>query len=305
MDKRPSFSKIKRVPCPHCGNLCSTKAKECQKCGEPLDSVSEPQKASLSFLKDDFDERDYLDLLEAQIGKSIPKREVTTGNEIGYKEQNGQVIEISIPYCRLKSLPPLLTELTALKALFLSHNQFHVFPKQIIHFKSLECLYLDHNQIDVIQNQYLSKLTSLITLNLDSNCLEKLPNGIGSLRSLKQLSLRRNQLIELPKTIGFLKNLKKLNLRINNLENLPVSIGNLKNLRWLNISSNKLKNLPESMGQLVLLEYLNISNNKLTKIPKSFENLHSLKDLNIKANFWISLPESVEGLQNFGLKIKR
>ncbi|MHA1492175.1 MAG: leucine-rich repeat domain-containing protein, partial [Promethearchaeota archaeon] len=253
MKKEKEFNHraIIKKPCPNCSNLCSPQARNCPKCGEPLEAFFKPIKTgnSSKSKKEDNKEKDYLKLLESTIGKEIPLVNQINRESLGYKEDNGQITGLALPHCGLKALPLLINELKFIKALFLNNNRFTTLPKPIGLMPSLETLRLDNNQLITLPN-FIEALSSLKTLGLNRNQLESLPNAIESLSSLQNLYLRRNNLEKLPNTIGFLPSIEKIDLRINKLTSLPRSIGSLSTLKELNLSSNKLCSIPETMGKL-------------------------------------------------------
>ncbi|TFF88737.1 MAG: hypothetical protein EU548_08490 [Promethearchaeota archaeon] len=301
-DKYTKFSTITRIPCPHCSNLCSSNVQSCPKCGESLPDLKSSGK-TLSPQKDEkYNEFNYLELLSAEIGKDIPLREKIKSNEVGYKIENGKITGISLPGCRLKSLPPLHTPLPSLKVLFLNQNRFKTVPAEIKYMTSLERLRLDHNQLEILTSE-INKNSTLRVLKLDSNNISEVPI-MDSLESLEFLSLSRNNIKNIHNSIGFLSNLKYLNLRINKIERIPDSINFLINLKKLNLSSNDLKTIPENIGNLKSLEYLYLSNNNLKNLPRSLANLIKLKELGLKGNFWITPPSFLKNLKAKGLIIK-
>eukprot|EP00996_Jenningsia_fusiforme_P000086 NODE_1050_length_1740_cov_26.256653_g927_i0.p1 GENE.NODE_1050_length_1740_cov_26.256653_g927_i0~~NODE_1050_length_1740_cov_26.256653_g927_i0.p1 ORF type:complete len:503 (-),score=96.95 NODE_1050_length_1740_cov_26.256653_g927_i0:132-1640(-) len=109
----------------------------------------------------------------------------------------------------------------------------------------------------------LYTLTNLRKLNLMSNELESLPEGIRQLEQLELLGLKSNRLRRLPNDLGGLRRLVALFLTDNSLLELPESIGNLKSLRKLQASNNQLQSLPETMRQLDQLELLRVPVNHI------------------------------------------
>ncbi|KAJ8530048.1 hypothetical protein K7X08_036883 [Anisodus acutangulus] len=107
----------------------------------------------------------------------------------------------------------------------------------------------------------ISKLTQLVTLDLQNN------NFYGPIPSLSSLP-----------------NLKNLVLRLNSFSgSVPPSLTSLKSLLSLDLSHNLISWLPNSMNELTSLRRLDLSYNKLTKsLPKLPPNL---LELAVKANY--------------------
>lgn len=95
-----------------------------------------------------------------------------------------------------------------------------------------------------------SSLTSLTSLSLASNMLERLPDSISKLTRLRVLNLLRNRLVALPPNIGMLSCLETLYISSNRLEFLPQSFGALARLDRVEVNSNRLRKLPDSIGRL-------------------------------------------------------
>ena len=77
--------KISKVPCPHCAHLCAPKLDFCPICEEPLlKSPPDTNSNEITFkLKGNTEEHKYLKLLESEIGKSIPLREIIDNKSLG------------------------------------------------------------------------------------------------------------------------------------------------------------------------------------------------------------------------------
>ncbi len=297
---------IKRVPCPHCCYLCSSQIEFCPKCGEPIKTRDKPtsNKKNKGIMDIEFSEEDYLKILEIEVGKNIPEVKEIAPNQLGYLQNNNKVIGISLPNCKLKSLPPLTIPLHSLKFLYLSHNLIHRFPKELAFMPSLKDLWLDHNQIEVLPAHF-GEFSSLLILNLNSNRINCLPMPIEGFKFLKKLFLRRNKLKALPKEFALFSCLEVLDLRLNQLNEFPNPVCAISSLKALNLSANDLLEIPKEICNLVNLEVLNLDNNKLKNIPSSLGNLNNLKKLNVKANFWLDIPKEVLDLAKKGLKINQ
>lgn len=135
----------------------------------------------------------------------------------------------------IRSLPPEIGQLKALKELYLSHNNLTTLPPEIGQLINLEILDIGFNQ------------------------LIKIPSEIGQLRNLRKLFINDNRLTNLPSEIGKLTKLKVLSLRQNRLSELPLEVGNLSNLITIYLSDNHLQDPPPEItrrGAEVIVNYL-------------------------------------------------
>jgi len=207
---------IVRIPCPHCGELCSTLAKNCPKCGEHLNPtlkrINKEKLDELIAIKSS--ELQIIGRLEKVINKSIPKVEKLERNIIGYISDSENLTGISLFNCGLATIPEELMNLTNLKFLYLRRNSINSLQKSIGFLSALEEMDLSINELSI------------------------LPKSIGLLKSLRKLNLSSNKLLNIPDTIGTISNLEVLNLSNNRLKNIPISLNKLAALKELNLKAN-------------------------------------------------------------------
>jgi internalin A len=137
------------------------------------------------------------------------------------------------------------------------------------------------------------QLTSLVTLNINSNKLNSLPVEIIQLINLKKLCLSYNQLRRIPPEIFHLTNLRWLGLSHNQLEVIPSKIAKLINLKELYLKSNKLESLPPEIGELQKLFSLDFKENNLTEIPSEIGKLSDLTTLHLNGNQISCIPPEI------------
>ncbi|KAM6389142.1 LOW QUALITY PROTEIN: leucine-rich repeat and IQ domain-containing protein 4 [Pluvialis apricaria] len=99
-------------------------------------------------------------------------------------------------------IPAEVKELTNLKCLCLSENQFSIFPKEIFLLESLETYLGQDKEIKFTSlPEAISKLQHLKELHMENNCLAYLPAAIGSLTHLKIPDCHNNLLKQLPDSV--------------------------------------------------------------------------------------------------------
>lgn len=183
-----------------------------------------------------------------------------------------------------------LGNLTFIKKLDLSYNNF-VGPLPILgHLQQLQTLYLNNNHLNGVISDSLANCSNLTNLDLSVNSLVgTIPDELGQLPSLKWLLLGNNKLSgEFPLAILNLSaSLQHLSLESNMLgKTLPPNIGNLLSLKGLSLFNNMFEgHIPASLGNALGLEVIDLSNNSFTgQIPTSLGKLSNLTKLNLQNN---------------------
>ncbi|XP_069007509.1 transforming growth factor beta activator LRRC33 [Embiotoca jacksoni] len=139
---------------------------------------------------------------------------------------------------------------------------------------NIEELQLNYNSIQTLQDTCLLRYSSLNTLSLACNSLEKLEsNTFQDSKLLENVNLASNNLY-----IGY--------------QETSLALKNLIVLRALDLSENRLKDeMAETLLQnLTSLEYLNLSGNLLQRLhDTSFGDLHQLKELDLQRNIMFEI----------------
>lgn len=132
-----------------------------------------------------------------------------------------------------------------------------------------ECLLLQSNQLVSLEGGgNIGDLELIIKLDLHSNKLTSLPEGLGCLKNLVDLNVSENSLKLLPASICELRCLQSLDASFNKLKCLPTNIGYLKNMRSLHVNGNpKLLALPNTLGLLTNLRDLRLDKETLEYPP--------------------------------------
>ncbi|XP_039983449.1 transforming growth factor beta activator LRRC33 isoform X2 [Xiphias gladius] len=157
----------------------------------------------------------------------------------------------------------------------------------------IEELQINYNHLQTLKDNSLLHYTSLNTLSLACNSLEKLEsNTFQDSKWLESLNLANNNLyIGYPDTSHALKKLpglRALDLSENKLndEMAATLLQNLTSLEYLNLSGNLLQRLDEtSFRDLHQLRELDLQRNIMFEIDGAFDNNPKLQRLNLAFNY--------------------
>ena len=137
---------------------------------------------------------------------------------------------------QLTELPVDFDSFTKLKILFLSKNNFTIFPEILAKCPSLTMIGMRSNLIvEIPENSFPEKLQWLI---LTENKIEKLPRSIGKCSFLQKFAISGNLLKELPVEMQNCKRLELLRISANRLTTIPDWLLKLPRLSWLAYSGN-------------------------------------------------------------------
>ncbi|OIT01965.1 PREDICTED: receptor protein kinase TMK1-like [Nicotiana attenuata] len=234
------------------------------------------------------------------VGCSVDKR--VTRIQIGHQNLEG-------------TLPQELSKLTALEHLELQWNKISGSLPSLNGLSSLQVLIISNNQFSSIPVDFFSRMTSLISVNIDNNPFASwsIPESLKNASVLQDFSANSANITgKIPEFLGAdeFPGLVSLHLALNNLEGeLPSSFsGSLIESLWLNgqnlsggidvlqnmtflrevwLNDNGFSGpLPDFSG-LKSLETLSVRDNSFTgPVPTSLVNQESLKVVNLTNNLF-------------------
>lgn len=207
-------------------------------------------------------------------------------------QNNTAIEELNLSYNSIDFLPMNIFKNTNLAILHINHNEFSSKPNFLA--PELQRLYFAYNNIRAIDVAMFKPFTSLDTLDLHGNNIQKMHNSaFADLKELKNIDLSFNDLTVINPTI-FLANDKLDSIKLNDnprLSRLPedgfLSYSSLsKSLYHLDVSNCDILELSENtFASMPSLNTLNLSGNNLRSIDNMvFTALSKLVDLDLSFN---------------------
>ncbi|KAM0833685.1 hypothetical protein ACQ4PT_064110 [Festuca glaucescens] len=204
-----------------------------------------------------------------------------------------RVLRLYLPSQNLQGrITSFLGNMTFLKVLDLSYNNFFG-PLPILgHLQKLKILYLNNNNLTGIIPDSLTNCSSLHSLDLSANSLAGvIPTKLGLLSNMTYINFKLNQLEgRIPDELGRLSKLESLLLGNNRLSGeFPHAILNLSaSLKYLSLEFNMLgQTLPSNIGDLHFLMELTLENNRFEgQIPVSLGNALGLQIIDLSNNIF-------------------
>lgn len=166
---------------------------------------------------------------------------------------------LQLSNCKNKSFPafPSLLELS------INFSDLMSVPESIIESKSLMSLNLNNNRITSIPGS-IASLSNLRFINLSCNRLKDFPLEIVKMQWLRSLDLSNNKIENIP-SLEKLIVLLHLDISNNKITELHTSIFGLKCLGTLFIQNNLLTEIPNRTSELINLKHFSYFGNPLIK----------------------------------------
>jgi Leucine-rich repeat (LRR) protein len=183
-----------------------------------------------------------------------------------------------------------------------SRNILERIPKENFFYWMTEARKLKLSQNRIVNlPEDLSNMVKLEILELDSNKLIQIPQGMSQLTALQRLDISNNRITALPSHIGNCAQLRYIYAHSNQLNSIPPSLGECFRLEFVDLSNNLLRELPEDFEHLITLTYLNLSGNSLIQLPHRLGSCSKLRYLDVSTNRLVTLPDNFSSLTNLEL----
>lgn len=180
------------------------------------------------------------------------------------------------------SLEEALKNPDAVYILVLDRKELTEVPPEIRRFKNLKSLSLFRNKIKRLP-EFLPEL-GLISLDVNDNGLEEVPEVIYRCTTLEELDMGSNGIQQLSVAIAKLNKLKKLKLRMNKLDTLPAELSQLSYLEEIELYGNRFYRFPTVLTRCSSLKVIHLGSNGIKHLPGEIANMQKLKYIDLSYN---------------------
>ena len=125
----------------------------------------------------------------------------------------------------------------------------------------------------------LGGLNNLENLKVNNNMLSELPRSLTKISTLIHLEVRNNRVPNLFSDFGKLSKLRVFKIDGNKIQHLPESMSECIGMIEINLASNMLHQIPPCILNMKCLQILNLGNNGIKMLPAEFGFLENLSDL--------------------------
>ncbi|KAF9433779.1 cysteinyl-tRNA synthetase [Entomortierella beljakovae] len=207
------------------------------------------------------------------------------------------IVRLNISHNQRMDLPlDFVQNCAFLRELRMAFNDLDRVPSNVRSIAHLQYLDLRGNRIKSLDDSGLHEARELVTLQLQSNRLEDIPDSFQQFEYLRTLGLSSNNFATVPVILFQIASLEELDLSFNDITEIPEDIGNLWRLKKLLLFGNKIApSLPKTMSKLVQLRKLDIRQNGILNLD-AINDLPRLEELLVDYNTNISVSGSFKSL---------
>ncbi|KAF9959416.1 cysteinyl-tRNA synthetase [Mortierella alpina] len=213
-----------------------------------------------------------------------------------------EIVRLNISHNQRMDLPlDFVQNCSILRELIMAYNDLDRVPSNVRFITYLQVLDLRGNRIRDLTKARLEDARELVTLYLQSNRLESIPESFQAFEYLRVLNLSSNNFSKLPPVLLRIATLEELDMSFNEIADVPEDIGRLSRLRTLLLFGNRIGPfLPKSMSDLVRLRKLDIRQNGILNLD-AVNDLPSLEELLVDYNTNVVLNNSFKALTSISL----
>ncbi|KAF9576051.1 cysteinyl-tRNA synthetase [Mortierella alpina] len=213
-----------------------------------------------------------------------------------------EIVRLNISHNQRMDLPlDFVQNCSILRELIMAYNDLDKVPSNVRFITYLQVLDLRGNRIRDLSKARLEDARELVTLYLQSNRLESIPDSFQAFEHLRTLNLSSNNFSKLPPVLLRIATLEELDMSFNDIAEIPEDIGRLSRLRILLLFGNRIGPfLPKSMSDLVRLRKLDIRQNGILNLD-AVNDLPSLEEFLVDYNTNVILNNSFKSLTSISL----
>ncbi|EGD83490.1 hypothetical protein PTSG_04098 [Salpingoeca rosetta] len=236
---------------------------------------------------------------------------------------------IKLNSCDLDMLPSAVNRLPKLEYVSIKNNELLSIGPSVTQLTSLRSFRAANNALEAEDiSRELYKLEDLTTLDLSSNSIDCIPEGMTEATGLLVLDLSHNKLKDLSRVfLVKVTDIEFLDLSHNQNHHPPrPQLRRLANLRTLLLSGNPLANtagalravsalehlvrivlrgtarraatLPPELAECICLEEIDLAENEFAEFPEVLTLLPNLREVNLSDNQIVRIPGSIKDLQS-------
>ncbi|KAG0081562.1 cysteinyl-tRNA synthetase [Linnemannia elongata] len=195
------------------------------------------------------------------------------------------IVRLNISYNQRMDLPlDFVQNCSVMRELRMAYNDLDRVPSNVRSIAYLQVLDLRGNRIKDLSKARLEDARELVTIFLQSNRLETIPDSFETFEHLRILNLSSNNMSKVPLVLFRVFSLEELDLSFNEISEIPEEIGQLVRLRKLLLFGNRIgPYLPKTMSSLARLKKLDIRQNGILNLD-AVNDLRSLEEILVDFN---------------------
>ncbi|KAF9936188.1 cysteinyl-tRNA synthetase, partial [Modicella reniformis] len=212
------------------------------------------------------------------------------------------IVRLNVSHNQRMDLPlDFVQNCSVLRELHMAFNDLDRIPSNVRSIVHLQVLDLRGNRIKNLEKANLEEAQELVTLYLQSNRLDSIPDAFHSFEYLRTLSLSNNRFTKVPMVLFQISTLEVLDMSFNELTEIPSEVGRLMKLKELLLFGNRIgPYLPRSMSALTRLWKLDIRQNGILNLD-AVNNLPALKELHVDYNTNVIVNNFFKSLKSVSL----